>query len=279
MDTSMCALARSSIWPCTLTPTLMMMMNTLHAQSRHGQKGICGTIVQQEDMPFTEQGISPDLIMNPHGLPSRMTVGKMLELLGAKAAVCDGKLRYVRVTDALLPSPWSRRTLLCTRATTVNLLTIDSYACVHVQGTAFGGSPVEELSAALVKSGFSYSGKDLLHCGITGEPLESYIFTGPVYYQKLKHMVADKVRRRASLWRGATADYVCVSSTEICRRVTVSVSPVLRTAFSRFCLLSPLARLSRPVARACSWPTRRAVAPANRGAREGWWAAAWGDGA
>ena len=63
-----------------------------------------------------------------------------------------------------------------------------------VQGTAFGGSPVEELSAALVKSGFSYSGKDLLYCGITGEPLESYIFSGPVYYQKLKHMVADKVR-------------------------------------------------------------------------------------
>ena len=63
-----------------------------------------------------------------------------------------------------------------------------------LQGTAFGGSPVEELSAALVKSGFSYSGKDLLYCGITGVPLESYIFSGPVYYQKLKHMVADKVR-------------------------------------------------------------------------------------
>ena len=69
----------------------------------------------------------------------------------------------------------------------------------HTQGTAFGGSPVEELSAALVKSGFSYSGKDLLYCGITGVPLESYIFSGPVYYQKLKHMVADKVSLFLSL--------------------------------------------------------------------------------
>jgi DNA-directed RNA polymerase III subunit RPC2 len=126
--------------------------------SRHGQKGVIGTIVQQEDMPFTEQGICPDLIMNPHGFPSRMTVGKLLELVGSKAAVLDGTFNY---------------------------------------GTAFGGTKIEEINKKLVRYGFHPSGKDYLTSGITGEPLQCYIFTGPVYYQKLKHMVIDKVHARA----------------------------------------------------------------------------------
>ena len=126
--------------------------------SRHGQKGVVGTIVRQTDMPFSEHGLCPDLIMNPHGFPSRMTVGKLLELLGSKAGVLEGRLK---------------------------------------DGTAFAGDPVEALSAALGAHGFSYNGKDFLTCGLTGEPLEAYIFMGPVYYQKLKHMVLDKVHARA----------------------------------------------------------------------------------
>ncbi|KAF2551584.1 hypothetical protein F2Q68_00035772 [Brassica cretica] len=99
--------------------------------SRHGQKGVCGTIVQQEDFPFSERGICPDLIMNPHGFPSRMTVGKMIELLGSKAGVSSGRFHY---------------------------------------GSAFGersghADKVEAISKTLVKHGFSYSGKDLLYSG------------------------------------------------------------------------------------------------------------------
>lgn len=109
-------------------------------------------------MPFTDLGICPDIIMNPHGYPSRMTVGKLMELLGSKAGVLEGKFHY---------------------------------------GTAFGGDKVCDLSEDLVKHGFNYLGKDFVTSGITGEPLEAYIFFGPIYYQKLKHMVLDKMHARA----------------------------------------------------------------------------------
>ncbi|KAK3000313.1 hypothetical protein RJ639_020678 [Escallonia herrerae] len=101
--------------------------------SRHGQKGVCGTIIQQEDFPFSERGICPDLIMNPHGFPSRMTVGKMIELLGSKAGVSSGKFHY---------------------------------------GSAFGeqsghADRVEVISETLVKHGFSYNGKDFIYSEFT----------------------------------------------------------------------------------------------------------------
>lgn len=126
--------------------------------SRHGQKGVCGLIVNQEDMPFTDLGICPDIIMNPHGFPSRMTVGKLIELMAGKAGVLEGHFGY---------------------------------------GTAFGGDKVEDVCGALVEHGFNYSGKEFVTSGITGEPLTAYIFFGPVYYQKLKHMVLDKMHARA----------------------------------------------------------------------------------
>ncbi len=97
--------------------------------SRHGQKGVVGLIVDQENMPFTESGICPDIIMNPHGYPSRMTVGKLLELVGGKAGVLDGKFHY---------------------------------------GTAFGGDKIEDISKLLMKHGFNYLGKDFITSGITG---------------------------------------------------------------------------------------------------------------
>lgn len=127
--------------------------------SRHGQKGVVGLLAEQADMPFSDSGVVPDIIMNPHGFPSRMTVGKMLELVSGKAGVLAGNQEY---------------------------------------GTAFGGSKIEDMGAILVKHGFSYSGKDYLTSGITGEPLPLYVFFGPIYYQKLKHMVQDKMHSRST---------------------------------------------------------------------------------
>lgn len=126
--------------------------------SRHGQKGVTGLIVEQEDMPFNDQGICPDMIMNPHGFPSRMTVGKLIELLAGKAGLFEGKFHY---------------------------------------GTAFGGSKVADVCEELMRHGFNYLGKDFFYSGITGEPLQAYIYSGPVYYQKLKHMVQDKMHARS----------------------------------------------------------------------------------
>ncbi|KAJ2039589.1 DNA-directed RNA polymerase III complex subunit Rpc2 [Coemansia sp. S3946] len=126
--------------------------------SRHGQKGVCGIIVQQEDLPFTDRGIYPDIIMNPHGFPSRMTVGKLMEFVASKAGAVKGELQY---------------------------------------GTCFGGSKMEDMCRILVENGYSYTGKDYVTSGITGEPVGAYIFNGATYYQRLKHMVADKMHARA----------------------------------------------------------------------------------
>jgi DNA-directed RNA polymerase III subunit RPC2 len=126
--------------------------------SRHGQKGVVGLIVNQEDMPFNEFGWCPDLIMNPHGFPSRMTVGKLIELIAGKSAVLDGEFKY---------------------------------------GTAFAGTRVEDIGKILTTNGFSLTGKDFLYSGISGEPIECAVYSGPIFYQRLKHMVVDKMHARA----------------------------------------------------------------------------------
>ena len=131
--------------------------------SRHGQKGVCGCIVPQVDLPFGDNGVTPDLIMNPHGFPSRMTVGKLIELLVGKAGVFDGRQGYA--------------------------------SCF---GEEFGSADkAAAASEALIRNGLNYMGKDQFYSGTTGEPLDAYIFSGPVFYQKLKHMVLDKMHARA----------------------------------------------------------------------------------
>jgi len=128
--------------------------------SRHGQKGVVGIIVDQQDMPFSDTGLVPDIIMNPHGFPSRMTVGKLFECLTGKASVVAGDKSF-------------------------------GY------GDAFRSHPVESMGEELVKRGFSWEGKDYFTSGTTGDPLEAYIFNGPIYYQRLKHMVQDKMHSRS----------------------------------------------------------------------------------
>lgn len=126
--------------------------------SRHGQKGVVGKIVPQKDMPFNDQGVAPDLIMNPHGFPSRMTVGKILETLTGKGGSLIGK---------------------------------------RGNASVFGEKPYVGMQEVLVEHGFSSTGKDVFTCGQTGEILEAYIFYGPIFYQRLKHMVRDKIHARA----------------------------------------------------------------------------------
>ncbi len=131
--------------------------------SRHGQKGVCGLIVPQVDMPFNEFGHPPDLIMNPHGFPSRMTVGKLIELLVGKAGVYEGRQAYATAF-----------------------------------GEEFGSTDTPSAaSEILIRNGLNYVGKDVMYSGTNGQPLDAYIFSGPVFYQKLKHMVLDKMHARA----------------------------------------------------------------------------------
>lgn len=125
----------------------------------HGQKGVIGMIAPEEDIPFTSRGVKPDILFNPHGLPSRMTVGYLMELLAGKVGCLKGEV---------------------------------------VDGTSFTGESKKELEEQLKELGFRYDGKEVMYSGITGKKIKSKIFIGNLYYLKLKYMVGNKLHGRAS---------------------------------------------------------------------------------
>jgi hypothetical protein len=126
--------------------------------SRHGQKGTVGNIIPEEDMPFTRDGLRPDIIINPHAIPSRMTIGQLFESDLGKV-----------------------------------LLTLGLFG----DGNPFGDLTVDMIKDLLLKGGYEAHGNELLYSGLTGEQIECSVFMGPVFYQRLKHMVNDKQHSRS----------------------------------------------------------------------------------
>ena len=127
--------------------------------SRHGQKGVIGLIVPQEDMPFTASGIVPDAIFSPHSIPSRMTVSHMLEILAGKVGSLKGE---------------------------------------NIEGTIFDSVPEERLRKELFDLGFKDNGTEIMYNGVTGEQYQVRIYIGSIFYLKLRYMVANKLHARAS---------------------------------------------------------------------------------
>ena len=126
--------------------------------SRHGQKGTLGNIIPECDMPFMENGVRPDIIINPHAIPSRMTIAQLKETLLGKVILELG---------------------------------------LFGDGTSFGNLDINTISNELLKLGYESKGNELLMNGLTGEQIETSVFMGPAFYQRLKHMVADKHHSRS----------------------------------------------------------------------------------
>ena len=127
--------------------------------SRHGQKGTCGMILREEDMPYTKDGIRPDIIVNPHAIPSRMTIAQLIECILGKACTLIGGFG---------------------------------------DGTSFMNTTVESVSRVLEEQGYEGSGNEILYNGFNGKQLDCKIFMGPTFYQRLKHMVEDKIHSRST---------------------------------------------------------------------------------
>ena len=127
--------------------------------SKHGQKGTCGNIIPECDMPFTKDGLRPDIIINPHAIPSRMTIAQLKETLLGKV-----------------------------------LLELGMFG----DGTSFGNFDVKTIADSLAKLGYESYGNEVMYNGQTGEQMTTSVFIGPTYYQRLKHMVTDKQHSRAN---------------------------------------------------------------------------------
>jgi DNA-directed RNA polymerase II subunit RPB2 len=126
--------------------------------SRHGQKGTIGNIIPEMNMPFTKDGLKPDIIINPHAIPSRMTIAQLKETLLGKVLIQLG---------------------------------------LFGDGTCFGNLDITTIKKELQKCGYESNGNEVLYSGLTGEQLESSVFIGPAFYQRLKHMVSDKQHSRS----------------------------------------------------------------------------------
>uniref|UniRef100_A0A671TQH9 DNA-directed RNA polymerase subunit beta n=1 Tax=Sparus aurata TaxID=8175 RepID=A0A671TQH9_SPAAU len=131
--------------------------------SRHGQKGILSRLWPAEDMPFTESGMSPDILFNPHGFPSRMTIGMLIESMAGKSGALHG------LSHDATPFTFSEES-----------------------------SALEYFGKMLRAGGYNYYGTERLYSGLSGQELEADIFIGVVYYQRLRHMVSDKFQVRTT---------------------------------------------------------------------------------
>ena len=127
--------------------------------SRHGQKGTIGMVYNQEDMPYTKDGIVPDIIINPHAIPSRMTIAQLIECILGKVCVSVGG---------------------------------------YGDGTPFTDISVHDITDTLHKCGIEDTGNEILYNGFTGRQMDTKLFIGPTFYQRLKHMVEDKIHSRAN---------------------------------------------------------------------------------